>query len=737
MKTALLLTTSAQTHQTLRDILGDTTNIVLLPPLTEPSRAQYDSLFATWQRLVDIIFIDAATLGEASRWILEAAAAAFTEDQTVIVCMTGQQETIYHISTGWFRVSDAAPPEQLKQLLITQLQFRDAQAKLKHADATLTRQRQTSSSSSIHTPLTPVFNSYRYHDALKTLSRILGHNNDQLALLNEFLQLVRDLFGTGKVALFVRPIETTFLASTPAPANRLFTAAASTGIAAHLINHYRLTEESGIAAYLAREAKLLRRSQFLDPQSLDFNPQIARDFELLGTEVALPMFDNDQLLGVLTFSGKITGEALTNEELELAYYLMGQLAQALRQFQLRDKLAEQQRLLGEVVDNVQTGVVVASETGQVLRVNAHARQILDLEGLVEKLSALPSPVADVIFEELQAGQGIHKREVNLARVNRPLSVSVSRLPTSTPVVVALIENLTQERLQQAQARELADKEFFQRVAYRLEHELRNAVSSISVFAQLLPEKHGEKEFRDEFSNTVTNEVKRVRVLLDNLKFFSAPLVLSPETVTLSEVIDRCVKNIADECDRRQIACLIAPNEKVADGTTVPVIVVKKNFAHKTQEIECDRIRLMQAFEHVLRNAVQAMKEGGRLIINSTDSQLPDGDAVRIDWQDTGEGIALEQLPRVTEPFVTTRNVGVGLGLTIVKKIVERHGGRLEMNSMLGTGTTVTLVLPVKAQAHPAEETVANREERADGAAVVSRVPVTPKQQKPIVEKKNA
>ena len=59
-----------------------------------------------------------------------------------------------------------------------------------------------------------------------------------------------------------------------------------------------------------------------------------------------------------------------------------------------------------------------------------------------------------------------------------------------------------------------------------------------------------------------------------------------------------------------------------------------------------------------------------------------------------------RLPRVTEPFVTTRNVGVGLGLTIVKKIVERHSGRLEIDSMLGRGTTVTMVLPVKAQAHP-------------------------------------
>jgi hypothetical protein len=63
------------------------------------------------------------------------------------------------------------------------------------------------------------------------------------------------------------------------------------------------------------------------------------------------------------------------------------------------------------------------------------------------------------------------------------------------------------------------------------------------------------------------------------------------------------------------------------------------------------------------------------------------------------------LKRVTEPFVTTRNVGVGLGLTIVKKIVERHSGRLDIDSLLGRGTTVTVVLPVKAQPHPEDALV--------------------------------
>jgi len=184
-----------------------------------------------------------------------------------------------------------------------------------------------------------------------------------------------------------------------------------------------------------------------------------------------------------------------------------------------------------------------------------------------------------------------------------------------------------------------------------------------------------------------------------------------EEIVLGDLIDACVKNITQEFSRKQIAHVMAVGEKAPEPAPACVVTVKKNFAHKFARLEGDRIRLMQAFEHVLRNAVQSMPHGGRLMISTVDAlpvdlpgeTLPAGGAVRIDWQDTGEGIALENLKRVTEPFVTTRNVGVGLGLTIVKKIVERHGGQLDVDSMLGRGTTISMVVPVKAQRHPDDD----------------------------------
>jgi signal transduction histidine kinase len=105
----------------------------------------------------------------------------------------------------------------------------------------------------------------------------------------------------------------------------------------------------------------------------------------------------------------------------------------------------------------------------------------------------------------------------------------------------------------------------------------------------------------------------------------------------------------------------------------------------------DREQLKQAFLNLVLNALQAMPEGGTLTIGTetTDGQL------RIRFTDTGQGIPQENLERIFNPFFTTRQEGTGLGLAITHRIVQGHGGRIEVQSRLGAGTTFTVVLPYK------------------------------------------
>jgi signal transduction histidine kinase len=104
----------------------------------------------------------------------------------------------------------------------------------------------------------------------------------------------------------------------------------------------------------------------------------------------------------------------------------------------------------------------------------------------------------------------------------------------------------------------------------------------------------------------------------------------------------------------------------------------------------DREQLKQAFLNLVLNALQAMPDGGTLTVvtEAAEGQL------RIRFADTGQGIPQENLERIFNPFFTTRQEGTGLGLAITHRIIQGHGGRIEVQSLLGAGTTFTVVLPL-------------------------------------------
>ena len=111
-------------------------------------------------------------------------------------------------------------------------------------------------------------------------------------------------------------------------------------------------------------------------------------------------------------------------------------------------------------------------------------------------------------------------------------------------------------------------------------------------------------------------------------------------------------------------------------------------------ITCSPSQVNQVFLNLVNNAAQAMdKPRGRITVAT---RREGDDAVAIDVQDNGRGIAAENLPRIFDPFYTTKDVGkgTGLGLSIAYKIVSQHGGRIDVRSTPGEGTTVTVVLPV-------------------------------------------
>ena len=131
--------------------------------------------------------------------------------------------------------------------------------------------------------------------------------------------------------------------------------------------------------------------------------------------------------------------------------------------------------------------------------------------------------------------------------------------------------------------------------------------------------------------------------------------------------------------------LLAPELKTAK------VKMRLNLDRPIPAFLMDEERLQQVFVNLIKNAIAAMPRGGTLTCHSTFKDK----LCFIQISDTGVGIPEEQLPQIFDAYYTTREEGSGLGLMIVQQIIQEHGGRIEVASRMGKGTTFTVILPMR------------------------------------------
>jgi two-component system sensor histidine kinase HydH len=203
------------------------------------------------------------------------------------------------------------------------------------------------------------------------------------------------------------------------------------------------------------------------------------------------------------------------------------------------------------------------------------------------------------------------------------------------------------------------------------HEIRNPLSSIKGFATWFRERYREIPEDRETADVMIREVDRLNRVITQLLEFARPLTMNRVSAPIHAVIRHAVKMVEGEAQAKRIA-------------------VETDLSQEIKEIPLDADRMTQVLLNLFQNAIGAMEGGGRLRISL---DRFDERWVRIRIADTGIGIPKEEIPRVFDPYFTTRPSGTGLGLAIVHKIVEAHGGEVGLESEPGRGTTVTLLLP--------------------------------------------
>ena len=241
--------------------------------------------------------------------------------------------------------------------------------------------------------------------------------------------------------------------------------------------------------------------------------------------------------------------------------------------------------------------------------------------------------------------------------------------------VLLISDVTEIRSLEQRMRENERLAAVGRMAGGVAHEVRNPLSSIKGLALLLKNKFAAGSKEQDTADLLIQETERMNRTITEMLSFTRPIALHLGRVDLAALLQRSLQLIKTEA---------------VDNHIETTLEVERELLPVSGDID----RLQQVMMNVLLNAMQAMEQGGRLMVTLANKE---GDrSVELRISDTGEGIAAELLPQVFYPYFTTKQGGTGIGLSISQKIISDHGGSIELESEPGTGTTVIILLPVYA-----------------------------------------
>ena len=374
-----------------------------------------------------------------------------------------------------------------------------------------------------------------------------------------------------------------------------------------------------------------------------------------------------------------------SEKMESSYERLKGQAEELKQelfeknARLLVSLQEQQRLesfLEGILQNLPVGILVTDKEGRVRLANQMARDTLDRSQ--RDLVGAKYTAFEILRQiPLRSGASIEKKKGRSV-----YSCSVSSLNGSGASGgdwVILIEDVTEIGRWKALAERQKRLSSMGEMGARIAHEIRNPLGSMELnVAMLLEELEGDPALYA-LAGRLASGVRTVTQTLSNLLNFA--------------------KGTDPRWERLEVPRLVGEAlEFTGPLLREKAIRVHEDYAEKGCNILGDRILLRQALLNLIVNAVEGMEPGGSLRIGTVNQEETAGvwrgsPAIKVFVQDSGKGIPDEELDRIFDPFFTTKSQGTGLGLAIVNNIVESHGGIIEVESRIDTGSCFVMSLP--------------------------------------------
>jgi PAS domain S-box-containing protein len=447
-------------------------------------------------------------------------------------------------------------------------------------------------------------------------------------------------------------------------------------------------ERDALVRWFELHARLISRANLAQTPDQAERSLLRRALDTFGAEVIVPLYARGRIIGWLFFGHRLTGQRFDYSDLEGLMILAEHVSTVLENALLYDEIKLQKTLAETLLKSIPPGIVATDEDAIIRWFNPTAEQILGLSSkdvLHKPAESAGSRLAAFLRETLESKSALPAQRWIDNNTRRSLSVETRRLGDQhTPLgAVAVVHDLTaEETLHEKQA--LVDRAaFWTDLAASMSHEIRNPLVAIKTFAQLLPERFDDADFRKDFNHIVVREIDRLDKIITEINNFAHPPELVFKPIDVRAPVKKGIE--------------IARTRLGGNGD----LTVETSLPNDLPKVLGDETALAEAFAHLVVNAAEALSGRNKPRITLSAKPIREGkhaSGVLVTVRDNGKGIAPNLKGKVFSPFCTTKPRGMGLGLPIVKRTVFDHDGRVDIDSS-SHGTLVSVILPARPNGH--------------------------------------